>query len=78
MKITASTEVHIDEKTQKAICINFLRRAMNFSDKYYIEEGKVIHSYSYRSWTEEKFVRMASEEDHALQKVLKVLSKEVE
>lgn len=76
MEVKATTTVRLDEKTQKQICISFLRKALKFREDYYIKDGKVIHSYSYRSWTEEHFIRDATEEDYALEKVLKALQKE--
>lgn len=76
MEVQATTTVRLDERTQKQICISFLRKALKFSEDYYIKDGKVIHSYSYRSWTEEDFVRDATEEDYALVTVLKALWKE--
>ncbi len=76
MEITASTKVTIDEKTQKKICIDFLRKALKFHEGYHIDDGKVTSSYSYRSWTEHDFVRNATDEDLALVTVLKALYKE--
>lgn len=76
MEVQATTTVRLDERTQKQICISFLRKALKFGEDYYIEDGKVIRSYNYRSWTEEDFVRKATEEDYALDIVLKALRKE--
>ena len=73
MEVVASTKVSIDEKTQKRVCIDFLRKALNFHEGYHIQDGKVISSYSYRSWTEHDFIRDATEEDRALVTILKAL-----
>lgn len=72
------TQVDIPDYEVKRIALEFIYKKCGWNKDYFIKDGKVYEDVEYATshrWTDQEFVREATEEDFFVAGVIKILSK---
>lgn len=76
MKITATqtVDVEISDTQAKKITLNFICQKYDWKTEFYIKDGSVyenVYRHTSHAWTEEVYIRTASEMDFLIEKLVK-------